>query len=190
TVSIHLKTAGRFMVSNALSAAAAGYRLGLSTEEIREGLQSFQPVAGRMNVVRTLRGIHIIDDTYNANPDSMKAAIDTLGFLKKKKRGIFVAGDMLELGEFAESMHRMVGTLFATAGIAKLYITGDFAEVVASGAKNRGMDADRIFTGRKKDIVEDMIHFLQPGDWVMVKGSRGMAMEKIVEKLMKWGGAR
>ncbi len=190
TVSIHLKTAGRFMVSNALSAAASGYRLGLSAEEIRAGLQSFRPVAGRMNVVRTLRGIQIIDDTYNANPDSMKAAIDTLGFLKKKKRGIFVAGDMLELGEFAESMHRMIGTLFAKSETAKLYITGDFAGVVAAGAKNEGMDASDIFIGSKKDIIEDLTHFLQPGDWVMVKGSRGMAMEKIVKKLMRWGGTQ
>jgi UDP-N-acetylmuramoyl-tripeptide--D-alanyl-D-alanine ligase len=190
TVPIHLRTPGRFMVSNALSAAAAGYRLGLSAEEIKAGLENFQPVQGRMNVFRTARGIQIIDDTYNANPDSMKAAMDTLRFLKGKKRGVFVAGDMLELGEFAESMHRMVGTLLAESDTAKLYITGDFAEVVAAGATNEGMETNHIFIGSKKDIVEDLTHFLEPGDWVMVKGSRGMAMEKIVEKLMKWGGTR
>ncbi|KKL53288.1 hypothetical protein LCGC14_2276930 [marine sediment metagenome] len=190
TVPIHLRTPGRFMVSNALSAAAAGYRLGLSAEEIKAGLESFQPAQGRMNVFRTARGIQIIDDTYNANPDSMKAAMDTLRFLKGKKRGVFVAGDMLELGEFAESMHRMVGTLLAKSDAAKLYITGDFAKAVAAGAKKQGMDASHIFIGSKKDIVEDLTHSLVPGDWVMVKGSRGMAMEKIVEKLMKWGGTR
>jgi len=190
TVPIHLRTPGRFMVSNALSAAAAGYRLGLSVEDIKTGLESFQSVQGRMNVLRTARGIQIIDDTYNANPDSMKVAMDTLRFLKGNKRGVFVAGDMLELGEIAESMHRMIGTLFAKSDTAKLCITGDFAEIVAAGAKSEGLDASHILIGSKKDIVEDLTRFLEPGDWVMVKGSRGMAMEKIVEKLMKWAGTR
>ena len=94
TIPIDLKIPGIFMVSNALAAAAVGYKLGLSAKEIKTGLEDFKPVHGRMNILRTDAGINLIDDTYNANPGSMKQALKTLTMLKKKNRGIFIAGDM------------------------------------------------------------------------------------------------
>jgi len=181
-IPIELRAYGRFMVLNALAAASVGYLVGLSSKEIKAGLECFRPVKGRINIV-DVRGVHIIDDTYNANPDSMKAAIRTLDSLKGNSRSILVAGDMFELGEHAESMHRNTGSLSARSNITKLYVTGEFAETVAEGARKENRNLMEIFIGSKKEILEDLKKWLLPGDWVLVKGSRAMGMEKIVEGL-------
>ncbi len=181
-IPIELRVHGGFMVSNALAAASVGYIIGLSSEEIKAGLEYFQPVKGRMNIF-DVRGVHIIDDTYNANPDSMEAAIRILSSLKGNSRGILVAGDMLELGEHAESMHRKIGAMSARSNIARLYITGEFAEAVANGACKEDKNSMEIFIGAREEILEDLKKSLLPGDWVLVKGSRAMGMEKIVEGL-------
>ncbi|MBW2620222.1 MAG: UDP-N-acetylmuramoyl-L-alanyl-D-glutamate--2,6-diaminopimelate ligase [Deltaproteobacteria bacterium] len=186
SITVDLKTPAIFMVSNALAAAAVGYLLGLTAGEIKEGLENFKPVKGRMNILKTGKGINIIDDTYNANPDSMKAAINTLMSLKGNNRGILVAGDMLELGEHAESMHRNIGRIAAGSDIAKLYVTGQFAQTVAMGAMDEDMDSRDIFTDTKEKILEDIKDRTGPGDWVLVKGSRGMTMETIVQGLLDW----
>jgi len=186
SITVDLKTPAIFMVSNALAAAAVGYLLGLTAGEIKEGLENFKPVKGRMNILKTGKGINIIDDTYNANPDSMKAAINTLMSLKGNNRGILVAGDMLELGEHAESMHRNIGRIAAGSDIAKLYVTGQFAQTVAMGAMDEDMDSRDIFTDTKEKILEDIKDRIGPGDWVLVKGSRGMTMETIVQGLLDW----
>ena len=185
SISVELGIPGNFMVSNALAAASVGYLLGLSPAEIKDGLENFKAAKGRMNILKTSRGIHIIDDTYNANPDSMEAAIKTLMSLKGDKRGVFVAGDMFELGKHAEYMHKKLGMLSARSGIAKLYVTGKFAERVASGALDEGMGSRDIFTGSKEEIVKDLKEMLRPGDWILVKGSRTTCMEKVVEGLKK-----
>ena len=181
-IPIELRVHGRFMVSNALAAASVGYIIGLSSEEIKAGLEYFQPVKGRINIV-DVRGLHIIDDTYNANPNSMEVAIRTLSSLKGNSRGILVAGDMLELGEHAESMHRNIGSLSARANIARLYVAGEFAESVAGSARKENNNSMDIFIGSREEILEDLKKSLLPGDWVLVKGSRAMGMEKIVEGL-------
>jgi murE/murF fusion protein len=186
SITVELKTPAAFMISNALAAAAVGYVLGLTAGEIKDGLEDFKPVKGRMNILKTGKGITIIDDTYNANPDSMKAAINTLRSLKGNHMGILVAGDMLELGDYAESMHRNIGRIAAGSNIAKLYVTGQFSETVASGAMDEDMNPRDIFTGTKEDILKRIKDRLDPGDWVLVKGSRGMAMETIVQGLLEW----
>ncbi|MDM8549908.1 UDP-N-acetylmuramoyl-tripeptide--D-alanyl-D-alanine ligase [Desulfobacterales bacterium HSG2] len=180
SVPIHLRIPGRFMVSNALAAASVGYVLGLSAQEIKAGIEAFRPVRGRMDIFKTGSGVHIIDDTYNANPESMTAAIMTLRSLKGRHRGILVAGDMLELGEYAGTMHKKIGSVAAGSDVALLYAAGEFAETVAEGARNEGMDSRHIFTGSKSEIIEDLTTAIRPGDWVLVKGSRGMHMEEIV----------
>jgi len=184
TISIYLKIPGIFMVSNALAAAAVGYKLGLSAKEIKTGLEDFKPVGQRMNILRTSSGVNLIDDTYNANPGSMEAALKTLTTLKKNNRGIFVAGDMFELGRHAEKMHEEFGAMAAGSDISMIYATGEFAETVASGAAGGGMRSENIFTGSKKDILDDLTGRLRANDWILVKGSRGMGMEEIVEGLM------
>jgi UDP-N-acetylmuramoyl-tripeptide--D-alanyl-D-alanine ligase len=188
SLTVELRVAGHFMVVNALAAAAVGHLLGLSAAEIKAGLETFEPAWGRMNILQTASGIHVIDDTYNANPDSMKAAITTLVSLRANNRSVFVAGDMLELGEQAESLHRQVGVWAATANIDKLLVTGDHAEAVAAGAQGAGMKSENIFTGSQKKILDALKDFLRPGDWILVKGSRGVHMDTIVEGLKRWAG--
>jgi UDP-N-acetylmuramoyl-tripeptide--D-alanyl-D-alanine ligase len=185
-VAVELKIPGAFMVLNALAAAAVGHTIGLATPEIKTGLEAFVPAQGRLNLLSTRYGVHLIDDTYNANPGSMAAALATLGGLRKSQRAFFVVGDMRELGRHTQALHRELGALAACSGITALFITGEFADNVARGAGAAGMDAQNIVTGSKADLLGRLIRILQPGDWVLVKGSRAMAMEEIVGSLREW----
>jgi UDP-N-acetylmuramoyl-tripeptide--D-alanyl-D-alanine ligase len=180
---IELCVPGKFMVTNALAAASIGHIAGIPLAEIKAGLENFTPVKGRMDLHRMQGGITLIDDTYNANPGSMKAAIRTLQDLKKK-RGIAVLGDMLELGESSWSLHREIGLFAARAGLSRLYATGEYADALAQGAREGGMADKDIFSGAKADIFRNVIKVLASGDWVLVKGSRGMRMETLVKALM------
>jgi UDP-N-acetylmuramoyl-tripeptide--D-alanyl-D-alanine ligase len=183
SVRVSLKIPGRGAIYNALAAAAVGYRAGLSIQEVKKGLESTVPLPGRMGVSTLPGGIHLIDDTYNANPGSMAVAIETLCALKGRGRGVFVMGDMMELGEHAPSAHKQIGILAARAGLSGLYITGDFAGQVAEGAAGAGMDRGNIFVGTREEIAKVLKDRLSPGDWLLVKGSRLMAMDKVVQAL-------
>jgi UDP-N-acetylmuramyl pentapeptide synthase len=174
------------MVSNALAAAAVGHQIGLSGKTVKTALEAFKPVAGRMNIQHLPGGIHLIDDTYNANPESMKAAFATLNTMRAGARGIVAIGDMLELGAQAQSLHRNLGADAARSGISRLYTYGEFTAQVRAGAHDNGMPPADTFEGTHEDIVEDLKYQLQPGDWLLVKGSRGMAMEKVVQGLKEW----
>jgi UDP-N-acetylmuramoyl-tripeptide--D-alanyl-D-alanine ligase len=187
-IPVFLRVPGRFMVANALAAAAVGHVAGLSPEEIRAGLEAFEAVAGRMRIVETVSGVHIIDDTYNANPVSMDAAISTLAAVKGEERGIVVLGDMFELGERAPEFHRALGVVAAQSGASAVCATGGFAEEVAGGALEAYMEAENVVTGSRGDILEDLKQRLRPGDWVLMKGSRAAEMEKLVAELAAWAG--
>ena len=190
SLTVDLKVPGQFMVLNALAAAAVGHLLELSAAEIKAGLETFKPAWGRMNIFQTPNGIHIIDDTYNANPDSMQAAITALKSLRANNRSLFVAGDMLELGARSESLHRQIGAWAAVANIDKLFITGEYASAVASGAADARMKPEAIFKGSRDEILEALKASLRPGDWILVKGSRGARMDIIVEGLKRWAGIK
>lgn len=177
---------GRFMVSNALAAAAAGYLAGLDIESIRAGLLHFEPVTNRMNVFPTKRGVTIIDDSYNANPGSMAAAIHTLVSLAGDQRRILVVGDMLELGSEAETLHYEMGLVAAKAGVSILLATGTQVENVARGARAGDMADKNIVCSDKKGLIETLKKLLTTGDHVLVKGSRGSAMEEVVVPIKQW----
>ena len=183
TIPIELKIPGGFMVSNALASAASGYLLGFTAKEIKAGIEDFKPANGRMSIIKTPKGVNIIDDTYNSNPDSMEAAIKTLKDLKQGSDSILVTGDMLELGDHAEFMHKKIGSMAAKSKITRLYASGSFAEKVAEGALDENMDSKKIFTGTKKEIIDDLTLRLKEGDWLLVKGSRATGMEIIVKKI-------
>lgn len=187
-IDVELQTPGRFMVLNALAAAAVGHRLGVPVEKIKAGLERFRPVDGRAKIVDTVMGIHVINDTYNANPGSMAAAISMLMALGKGSRCFFAMGDMRELGPGAASLHREIGMLSADAEVFRLAATGEFALSVAEGARAGGMPPDRIITGGQAEILQDFKKHLVRGDWVLVKGSRSMGMEKMVTELVDWAG--
>ncbi len=187
-IEIDLGLPGRFMVHNALAAGAVGHILGISVSDIKAGIESVTPGKGRMSVLKTPTGIHVIDDTYNANPASMEAAIRTLIFLKEDQRGVLVAGDMLELGEQSAALHEAIGKLAAESGVSRLFLTGKDVVFLAQGARAAGMAAEHIVMGPKKEIIDALRQYLRPGDWVLVKGSRSMGMEEVVESLKDGGG--
>lgn len=185
-VHVRLATPGRFMVSNALAAAAAGYLLGVPANSIKAGLEQFAPEKGRLQVRTTAGRVHLIDDTYNANPASMQAAIETLNALRQGRPGIIVVGDMLELGDQAAQFHQDLGRQAAAAGVFRLYAHGPQAAAVRRGALAAGMAADAVRIGTKEAIVDDLIRHLAPEQWVLVKGSRGMAMETVAAAIDRW----
>lgn len=187
-IPVTLPTPARVMVSNALAAAAAGVVMGLSLPRIKAGLESFVPAAGRMGIRTLNRELCLVDDTYNANPASMVSAIKTLSRMGNDRRTIAVLGDMLELGPRSAALHRDVGQAVGTSRIDRLYVTGRFAADVAEGALKQKMTHDRIFMGSKEAIVEQLNRVLQPKDLILVKGSRGMAMETVVAAIVQWAG--
>jgi len=158
----------------------------MGADDIRTGLASFRPDQGRLNILHTAIGIHIIDDTYNANPASMEAAILTLKALKGRGRAALVTGDMLELGKHAETMHREAGALAARSDVARIYATGSYCQAVYAGARDEGFPASGIVTGTREQIADDLKAWLQPQDWVLVKGSRKMEMETVLHHLGDW----
>ncbi len=183
SATVHLAIPGTFMVSNALAAAAVGHGMGMDPAEIARGLRAFRPVKGRLNVKTLAGGIRLIDDTYNANPGSMAAAIRTLISLKGSGRAVLVCGDMFELGDFAAELHREIGTLAARSGVARLYAVGPLGREVAAGALAAGMGPGDVRVGDHGEIEAALPAELSPGDWVLVKGSRAMGMEIFVEKM-------
>jgi UDP-N-acetylmuramyl pentapeptide synthase len=118
----------------------------------------------------------------------MEAAMKTFKSLKGQGRGILILGDMLELGEHAGSLHRKMGSKAVRSGIERIYVTGDYAENVVAGALDEDMDPSDIFIGTREEILEDIIGRIDAGDWILVKGSRGMAMEKVVKGLLRRDG--
>lgn len=184
-IPVRLSAPGEFMVANALAASAVGHAAGMDKNAIKTGLENFRAVKGRMNILKTPQGFSIIDDTYNANPASMKSAIRTLISLKGDQRGFLVAGDMFELGEQAAAFHREVGKIAARAGIHRLYAAGALSEQIAEGARSEGMNSHQIHTGSHESILADIKKCIHSGDWILVKGSRMMQMETIVQGLQQ-----
>ena len=136
-----------------------------------------------MDVKESRQGFFIIDDSYNANPGSMEAAIKTLVSLKGDRKGALVAGDMLELGKDSQQLHESIGQFAARSGINRLFLTGNYANALKKGARQQGMPDQDIIVGDKMELVKPLVDFLGPNDWVLVKGSRGAGMEEIVRQL-------
>ena len=176
--------AGAFMVQNALAAAAVGIEAGLSLADIARGLESSTTETGRLTIQHSPSGLHIIDDTYNANPLSMGAALETLSSVRGDERAFAVLGDMRELGPNAPRFHRELGRKGATSGLSGLYITGEFAEEIRQGAMEFGLPETSIHTGEKDVLVRRITQDTHKGDWILVKGSRSMGMEQIVTDLL------
>ena len=182
-ISVTIHSPGQFMILNALAASAVGYLVGLSASEIKTGIETFRPVKGRMDIKESRLGFFIIDDSYNANPGSMEAAIKTLVSLKGLAKGALVAGDMLELGKDAHRLHESIGQVAARAGVNMIFLTGDYANALKKGAQEEGMPDQDIIIDEKSEFVKSLVKFLGPKDWVLVKGSRGTRMEEIVKQL-------
>lgn len=182
---ILLPVSGFHNVSNALAAAAAALGAGFGFDAICQGLMAFRPVGGRMEVYRLKNGACLIDDTYNANPASVAAALKTLQGLKGECKSTVILGDMLELGGEAERYHEEIGRAVAETGVGKAYLRGDFARATAKGALKRGMKGEQVLVDLStEETVAHLKACLRTGDWVLVKGSRKMKMEEIVQAIL------
>jgi UDP-N-acetylmuramoyl-tripeptide--D-alanyl-D-alanine ligase len=180
---------GETTVPNALAAAAAALAAGVSLADVSAGLGAYSPIAGRLQPIALPRGGLLIDDTYNANPQSMEVALRTLARADGSGRRIAVLGDMGELGEYGAEAHRDAGALAAQLGIDRLFALGQHAGEVVSAARAAGMDASALYAGRDwEEIAQRVLDGLGAGDRVLVKGSRSMRMERIVAHLRRGAG--
>jgi len=175
---------GRHNVSNALAATAVAHNLGFSAEHIRQGLAKFKTPKWRLEIVKGINGSLLINDSYNANPTSMRSGLDVLKDLAVNKTSIAVLGDMLELGLHSTPGHRKVGKYVARKGIDYLYTIGNLARQIAQAAREGGMASSRIqsFSSRQgalpalsKRLTADSVAFF--------KASRKAALEKLVKEL-------
>jgi UDP-N-acetylmuramoyl-tripeptide--D-alanyl-D-alanine ligase len=180
---VRIKVHGIHNVTNALAAAAVGAVLSLSGSMIAQGLGRFRPAAMRSQVV-THHGVHIINDCYNANPASMKAALQLLAQWSPARERIAVLGDMLELGPETGQMHREVGQFLATQGLSRLIVCGVLGRDIAEGARRGGMAGSQIDEVADAAVAADHLkRIVRQGDVVLVKASRGMKMEQVVQVL-------
>jgi UDP-N-acetylmuramoyl-tripeptide--D-alanyl-D-alanine ligase len=180
---VRLNYLGQHNVTNALGAAALTLGAGVRLAAVRRGLETAKPYAMRMQL-DTWRGVGIINDAYNANPASMLAALRTLAEVPCRGRKIAVLGDMFELGRQSREEHRKLGKAAATTKIHRLYLLGRQAAEVRQGALGAGMAADQVIIGKDHgDLAERLRQQVRRGDWLLVKGSRGMRMEKVLSGL-------
>jgi len=180
-VEVKLKTPSEAAVINAAAAIAATLPLGASIDDMAAGLESFTQIHGRMNVV-SAGGIIILDDTYNANPTSVASALRTLKAASGRK--VAILGEMLELGRSSAVEHHDIGRLAGELGIDVVTAIGRMASEVADGAHLAGMTSRRLHVFKdKKEAMAGLRFIIKEGDTVLVKGSRGAALEEIVEWL-------
>ena len=173
---LQLQLLGAHNIANAVAAAAAAFESGIDPEAVRRGLEAVAPVPGRLCSITGPAGVRIIDDSYNASPDSFRAAIDLLAALPGAR--VLVAGDMLELGESSADLHREVGRYAARRGIEQLWTTGEDCRHMVEGFGDNG----RHFAGRA-ELGAALAAALAPDCVVLVKGSRGSRMEQVVAAL-------
>lgn len=177
---------GRHNVYNALAAAAVALELGVALEHIASGVAAAAMTPMRMEVFSTARGITVINDAYNANPTSMRAAVETLAAMEAQGKRVAVLGDMAELGSLAELEHFQLGEAIARAGIDELVTVGELARRIAQGAHAVGMSAEHVRPcATPEEAVEVLDDLLSPGDVVLVKASRVMGLETVVEGVVE-----
>jgi len=179
---------GTHNVHNLLAALCACVGLGLPLEDVLAGVATISGGRQRMERIE-LRGLTVFDDSYNANPESLKAAVRVLAGLHGYRRRVLVIGDMLELGELAAELHHRVGREAAAAGIDRIVLVGELAKAAAAGALEGGLPAEHVHhvdTTPEAALAVDAL--VEEGDVVLVKGSRRMRLEEVVEELVERRG--
>ena len=187
---VEIPALGRHNVYNSLIAYAVGVKLGMTDDMIRRGLLTFVSTDKRQNIY-DVGGITVIDDCYNASPESMRAAIDVLTSIASR-RGVkpcALLGDMLELGEYSRLMHDQLGQYAAQMKVQKLYCYGAMADIVAEAAIKKGVRADNVYVSLDSDNPTEMAKMInssmQSGDVLLVKASRAVSAERVIEALKK-----
>jgi UDP-N-acetylmuramoyl-tripeptide--D-alanyl-D-alanine ligase len=177
---------GEHNLTNALAAVAAAYALGLRPKDMEEGFRSLVPLPGRFRPVPLRGGGLLLDDTYNANPASVEAALRSLFSLRSGRRSVVVLADMLELGKSSGVSHFRIGHMVAGMRPDLLFTCGKEAASIALGAREGGMDPGRVtHVGDREALRDAVTAALRKGDVILIKGSRGMQLDKIAEVVEK-----
>lgn len=185
SVACSLGLRGIHNVSNACSAAAVGLAAGMDPSAIACALTGARAESGRQEVLRTQGGVTVVNDAYNANPDSMRASLATFAALAVKGRRVAVLGDMGELGDFAEGLHAQVGRDAAAAGLDELICTGELSRSMAAAAREAGMDASCVtWVPDGTSALQMLKGSLSVGDAVLVKASHFMELDGVVKGLI------
>ncbi len=177
----HMRLLGRHQVTNALLALAVGAELGLTRGQLQRGLAACPPPRMRLQL-HEWHGVRVLDDSYNANADSMRAAIETMCDVADSGRSIAVLGDMAELGDQSRAAHAEVGEFAALMGIEHLFAVGSMASLLCGAARAAGMGDAREFADAESAATA-VKNFVRPGDLVLVKASRATRLERVVERL-------
>ena len=180
---VRLGLPGRHHVYNALAAATTGFACGLDASDIAAGLAQVRPAAMRGVLHHRQDGVEVLDDSYNSNPTAMERAIELLAETEPSGRRILAAGDMLELGPAAARAHTRIGTLAARAGIDLLVAVGPLSKRMAQAATGRKPTQVR-HCDTSEEAASWLASEIRPGDLVLVKGSRGIRMERVVRALL------
>ena len=175
---------GDVHIHNALAAAAAALAAGARLSDVAEGLGCAPVVDGRLEAVELDSGVTVLNDSYNANPQSMRAALETLRRLSDKQRSIAVLGDMGELGAGADGFHREVGSAAAEIGVDVLLAVGQHASAMSEAAQGSGLAKSACRrAGDALQAAALLRDLVREGDWVLLKGSRAMGMERVLAAL-------
>lgn len=185
TAPCSLTLRGLHNVSNACAAAAVGRSCGIPLATCAQALAQSQPEAGRQEVLRARGGFTVVNDAYNANPDSMRASLATFCALDVPGKHVAVLGDMGELGDYAPACHAGVGSYAATLPLDRLVCVGELSRCIAAAAEGAGMDPERIVRADSlSEVFGDLDICVEPGDAVLVKASHFMGLERVVEGLV------
>ncbi len=176
---VEIPTVGLHNVYDALAAYTVGIVLGIDSESIARALASYVP-SGMRQRIKEVNGVTVIEDCYNASPDSQRAALNVLSNMKSERK-IAVLGDMLELGEYSETAHRQVGEFAAEKNIDIIYTYGEQAKYIAWESE-KGVKSVFAFTDKEK-LASALLKEVKHGDCVLFKASRGMKLEEVIEKL-------
>ena len=175
-------TPGAHMISNALAGAAVGYVLGLTAQEIRDGIEHLPFLPGRNNIIKTGRNI-ILDDCYNANPVSMRAAIDVLNLGIGRK--VAILGNMGDLGKNEKELHYEVGTYLASTGTDAVIAVDELAKEIIRGLKDAGSAIETHWFPSRDELIPQLGSLIREGDNILVKASNSMGFSGIVKALQE-----
>ncbi len=175
-ITMRLSLLGKHNVMNALAAAGASIAAGVKLDDIKKGLEKLKAMSGRLEIKPGAKGARILDDTYNANPSSLVAGVEVLKEAEGER--VLVLGDMAELGDAAADIHRRVGELARRLGVHRLFAVGELSKSAVAGFG----DGAQHYPSQQA-LVEDLLSCIHPGMTVLVKGSRVMRMEKVVEQI-------
>ncbi len=182
---VRLRIPGLQHVMNAVAAAAIALSLGISWDQIADGLEHYAGIKGRFMLKALPGGATVIDDTYNSNPTSLRAALDSLKALKDETGRVIVGlGEMLELGAETVPAHREAGSMVAEIGASTFLALGEHAEEMSEGAVDAGLPADRvIIVTSREEMTQRIKEEMRSGDLILLKGSRRIGLERVVEGL-------